>query len=59
MRLFQLIDPADDANIGLYNVTRDSITDEQAEQLIKDNYGHDEILEEFGIERVFVTNIIL
>lgn len=59
MRLFQLIDPADDANIGLYCITRDCITDEDAEQMIKDNYGNDDYLEEFGIERVFVTNIIL
>lgn len=59
-RLFQLIDSETQENIGLYLIVRESLSDEQVEQLIKQNYQKemcDELLEDNGIIRVFVTEI--
>lgn len=62
MRLFQLIDGDSGDNMGLYYIERETLTDEQAEDLISENYGDDnadEILAEYGIIRVFVTEVFI
>ena len=62
MRLFQLIDSNSGDNIGLYYIAHESVTDQQAEELIKENYGDDnanEILAGYGIIRVFVTEVYI
>lgn len=62
MRLFQLIDGDSGDNMALYHIERETLTDLQAADLIQENYGHDnadEILEECGIIRVFVTEVFI
>lgn len=62
MRLFQLIDGDSGDNMALYYIERETLTDLQAADLIQENYGDDnadEILEECGIIRVFVTEVFI
>lgn len=62
MRLFQLIDGDSGDNMALYYIERETLTDLQAADLIQEKYGDDnadEILEECGIIRVFVTEVYI
>lgn len=58
MRLIQL-KTWDDEDIALFLIKDDTLSQEKAEQLVKDNYDNEDYLAEYGIERIFVENVYI
>lgn len=58
MRLIQ-VKTWDDEDIALFLIKDDTLSQEKAEQLVKDNYDNEDYLAEYGIERIFVENVYI